>query len=49
MSKVLQNAPLEAFSNTFDLYLASIGLEIQFLVFESDRLHRFYCIFQYDV
>ena len=34
-SKVLQNAPLGAFCNTFDLHLAIISLENQFLVFES--------------
>ena len=31
-SIVLQNAPLSAFCNTFDLHLAIIGLEKQFLV-----------------
>ena len=40
----MQNAPLGAFCNTFDLHLAIIGLEKQFLVFlKVAVLHRFYC------
>ena len=40
-SKVLQNAPLEAFCNTFDLYKVIIGLENQILVFFlSGRLRQ---------
>ena len=31
---------LEAFCNTFDLHLATIGLENQFLVFFSGRLRQ---------
>ena len=43
--KVLQNAPLGAFCNTFDLHKAIIGLENQFMVFlRVAVLHRFYCI-----
>ena len=43
-SKVLQNAPLGAFCNTFDLHYALIGLENQFLVFlRVAVLPRFYC------
>ena len=36
-----------AFCNTFDLHLAIIGLENQFLVFlRVAVLHRFYCNFK---
>ena len=43
-SIVLQNAPFEAFCNTFDLHQAIIGLEKPFLVFlRVAVLHRFYC------
>ena len=43
-SKVLQNAPLGAFCNTFDLHYAIVGLENQFVVFlRVAVLHRFYC------
>ena len=48
MSKLLQNAPLKALCNTFDLYLATIGLENQFLVFFRVAIfQRFYllCLF----
>ena len=39
----LQNAPLGAFCNTFDLHSAIIGLEKQFSVFlRVVVLHRFY-------
>ena len=39
--KVLQNAPLGAFCNTFDLHEAIIGLENQFFVFFlSGRLRQ---------
>ena len=42
MSKVLQNAPIGAFCNTFDLHLAIFGLENQSSVFLSVAvLHRF--------
>ena len=41
----MQNAPLGAFCNTFDLHLAIIGLENQFAVFlRVAVLHRFYCV-----
>ena len=41
----MQNAPLGAFCNTFDLHKAIIGLGNQFLVFlRVAVLHRFYCI-----
>ena len=41
--KVLQNAPLGAFCNTFDLHLAIIGLENKFLVYlRVAILDRFY-------
>ena len=44
-SKVLQNASLRAFCNTFDLQKVIIGFENQFLVFlRVVVLHRFYCI-----
>ena len=43
--KILQNAPLEAFCNTFDLHWGIISLEKQFLVFlRLAVLERFYCI-----
>ena len=42
---MLQNAPLGAFCNTFDLHSAIIGLENQFVVFLRVAVsHRFYCI-----
>ena len=42
-SKVLQNVPLGAFRNTFDLHQAIIRLENQFVVFlRVILLHRFY-------
>ena len=44
-SKVLQNAPIGAFCNTFDLRLAIIRLENQFMVFlRAAILHMFRCI-----
>ena len=44
IAKVLQNAPLGAFCNTFDLHSATIGLENKFLIFlRVAALHRFYC------
>ena len=44
-AKVLQNATLGAFCNTFDLHSAIISLENQFLVFlRVAVLDRFYCI-----
>ena len=44
MSKVLQNAPLEAFCNTFDRHQALIGLENHFFFFlRVAVLHRPYC------
>ena len=43
-SKVLQNAPLGAFCNTFDLHKVIIGIETQILVFmRVVILSRFYC------
>ena len=43
-SKALQNNPLGAFCNTFDLHYAIIGLENHFFVFlRVAVLHRFYC------
>ena len=41
----MQNAPLGAFCNTFDLHKAIIGLEKQFSFFflRVAVLHRFYC------
>ena len=45
MLKVLQNAPKEAFCNTFNLHKAIIGIENQFLVFlRVAVLRRFFCI-----
>ena len=45
-SKGMQNAPLGAFCNTFDMHLAIIGLENQFAVFlRVAVLRRFYCTF----
>ena len=42
---MLQNAPLGAFCNTFDLHYVIICLENQFVVFLGVAvLHRFYCI-----
>ena len=42
---MMQNAPLGAFCNTFDLHYAIIGLENHFSVFlRVAILHRFYCI-----
>ena len=42
--KVLQNAPLGALCNTFNLHSAIIGLEKQFFVFLRVAIvHRFYC------
>ena len=38
--EVLQNAPLGAIFNTFDLHLAIIGLETNFGLFESDRFSQ---------
>ena len=41
----IADAPLGAFCNTFDLHLAMIGLENQFLVFlRVAVLDRLYCI-----
>ena len=41
----MQNAPLVAFCNTFDLHYGIFGLGNQFLVFLTVAvLHRFYCI-----
>ena len=41
----MQNAPLGAFCNTFDLHEEIIGLENQFVVFlRVAVLDRFYCI-----
>ena len=38
VKKVLQNAPVGAFYNTFDLHYVIIGLETHFFaIFESDR------------
>ena len=43
------NAPLGAFSNTFDVYSVIIGLENQFSVFlRVSVLHRFYCTVLYS-
>ena len=40
----MQNATFGAFCNTFDLHLAIVGLEKNFLVFfRVALLHRFYC------
>ena len=45
MSKVLQNAPLGTFWNTYDLHYAIIGIENQLSVFlRVTVLHWFYCI-----
>ena len=42
----MQNAPLGAFCNTFDLHKAIIGLENQFVAFlRVAVLDRFYCTF----
>ena len=42
---MLQNAPLGAFCNSFDLHKAIIGLEKHFLVFlRVTVLDRFYCM-----
>ena len=40
MSKVLQNAPLGAFCNTFDLHYAIIGVKNKFWSFECGRLRQ---------
>ena len=41
--KSMQNAPLGAFCDTFDLHYAIIGLENIFGLFESGSLDRFHC------
>ena len=47
MSKVLQNAPLGAFCNTFELHQAIISPENKFVVsLRVGVLHRFYCFLQ---
>ena len=44
MLKVLQDAPLGASCNTFDLHWMKIGLENPYSVFLREAvLHRFYC------
>ena len=45
IAELLQNAPIGAFCNTFDLHQEIIGLENQFSDFlRVTILHRFYCI-----
>ena len=42
----IAECPLAAFSNTFDLHYAIVGLEKQFLVFLRVAYEdRFYCVF----
>ena len=49
MSKVLENAPLGAFCNTFDLHKVLSGLEIQFSLFlRVANLNRFTVFTNFD-
>ena len=42
--ELLQNAPLGAFCNAFDLHYATIGLDNQFfIILRLAVLHRFNC------